>query len=138
MQYILLDIGYQEVSNGIVQRYTDLDGNTITLPAGYGGTVLDANPPAPPWALPDPAPETAPPPAPRVLSKLAYLRRFSQQERINIRDAAAASPELFDYLEMLTLAEEINLDDPDTIGAVTLLELGGLIAPGRASEILNA
>ena len=122
----------------MVQRYTDLDGNTITLPTGYGGTVLDANPPAPAWAVPDPTPEPQPQPAPRILTKLEYLRLFTQQERIAIRTAADQTPELFDYLEMLKLAEDINLDDPDTIGAVTLLELAGLIAPGRASEILHA
>lgn len=140
MEYILLDIGYQEVHQGRVVRYTDLDGNTIPAPVGYGGTVVDANPPRPAWALADPQPEPPPvEPAPqRVVSKLAYLRLFTQQERIAIRTAADSSPELFDYLEMLKLAEEINLDDPDTIGAVNLLEMAGLIAEGRAVEILGA
>lgn len=76
-------------------------------------------------------------PAPeRNVTKLQYLRRFTQPERINIRDASAASPELYDYLAMLELAEDINLDDPDTIAAVGMLEAVGLIATGRAAEVL--
>lgn len=72
----------------------------------------------------------------RLLTKLQYLRRFTQQERINIRNAASASPELYDYMALLDLAEEIDLSDPDTIAAVTMLEMAGLIAEGRAAEIL--
>lgn len=70
-------------------------------------------------------------------TKLAYLRRFTQSERIAIRDAAKNSPELADYLELLALAEEIKSDDPDIIAALAMLEGGGLLAAGRAQEILN-
>jgi len=72
----------------------------------------------------------------RILSKLAYLREFSQAERIAIRTAAAGSPELTDYLELLALAEEVSKDDPDIIAALGMLEQAGLLAPGRAAEIL--
>ena len=41
---------YQEVSNGQVSRYTDLDGNTITLEGSYGYSVIDINPEKPSWA----------------------------------------------------------------------------------------
>ena len=88
--------------------------------------------------------EVTPPPAPPVqdhapvlLTKLQYLRRFTQLERITIRTAAAQSPALADYLHMLELAEEINLADPDTVAAVQMLEGAGLIAQGRTAEILN-
>ena len=78
----------------------------------------------------------APLPEARVLTRRAYLGLFTQQERINIRNAAGSSPELYDYLAMLELAEEIDLDDPDTVGAVNMLEMVGLIAAGRADEVL--
>lgn len=136
MDYILLDTGYQEVHQGQVVRHTDLAGNTIPAPAT--AVVIDANPPAPPWALPDPAPEVQPVTPTRILSKLAYLRLFTQAERIAIRAAAGASPELYDYLDMLKLADEIDLLDHDTVSAVMMLEQVGLIAPGRAAEVLNA
>jgi hypothetical protein len=70
------------------------------------------------------------------LTKLEYLRRFNQDERIAIRSAAEVSPQLQDYLAMMELAQDIDTDDADTIGAVTMLEQVGLIGAGRAAEIL--
>lgn len=75
-------------------------------------------------------------PVERIVTKLEYLRRFTMEERITIRQAATQSPVLSDYLAMLELAQDINLDDADTIGAVSMLEAAELIAPGRAAEIL--
>ncbi len=70
-------------------------------------------------------------------TKLEYLRRFTQAERIAIRAAAKAIPELEDYLQLLELASEVRSDDPDIMGALQMLEAGGLIAAGRAQEILG-
>ncbi len=72
----------------------------------------------------------------RTLSKLAYLRRFTGEERVTIRTVAKTNPVLEDYMALLELSEEISLDDPDTIAAVKMLEGAGLIAAGRAAEIL--
>ena len=72
----------------------------------------------------------------RTITKLEYLRRFTTDERVAIRAAAVANPLLDDYLKLMELAQEINLDDPDTTAAVQLLEQAGLIAAGRASEVL--
>lgn len=84
----------------------------------------------------EPAPPAQPVPA-FVWTRLEYLRRFTPAERITIRGAAASSPVLNDYLLLLDLAEEVRSDDPDTIAAVQMLEGSGLIAPGRAAEILG-
>ena len=70
-------------------------------------------------------------------TKLEYLRRFTQGERIAIRGAAKASPELEDYMELLSEATEVRSNDPDIISALTMLEAVGLIGSGRAQEILN-
>jgi len=69
-------------------------------------------------------------------SKLEYLRRFTQDERIAIRAAAKQVPQLDDYLELLALASEVRSDDPDIVAALAMLEGAGLIAAGRAQEIL--
>lgn len=42
---------YQEISNGVVVRYCDLDGATIFLPSITESHVVDAFPPTPFWAL---------------------------------------------------------------------------------------
>lgn len=75
-------------------------------------------------------------PVPRTITKLEYLRRFTTDERVAIRAAAVANPVLDDYMKLMELAQEINLDDPDTIAAVQMLEQSGLIATGRAAEVL--
>ena len=70
-------------------------------------------------------------------TKLEYLRRFTQAERIAIRGAAKVVPELEDYLQLLELATEVRSDDPDIASALAMLEGAGLIGAGRAGEILN-
>ncbi len=70
-------------------------------------------------------------------TKLEYLRRFSQDERIAIRTAAKTVPQLEDYLQLMELATEVRSDDPDVVSALQMLEGAGLIGAGRAQEILN-
>ena len=53
----------------------------------------------------------------RIVTKLEYLRRFTGDERVNIRAVAKSNPVLEDYMALLELSEEINLDDPDTVAA---------------------
>ena len=72
-----------------------------------------------------------------VWTKLEYLRRFTQAERIAIRTAAKTVAQLEDYLALLELADEVRSDDPDIVGALAMLEGAGLIGAGRAGEILN-
>ena len=74
-------------------------------------------------------------PVVRIVTKREYLGRFMQAERVAIRTAAKQSAELEDYLELLALSEDINLDDPDLVLRLTRLEGVGMIAPGRAAEI---
>lgn len=76
-------------------------------------------------------------PVNHTLTKLEYLRRFTVEERVAIRAAAEQNQVLADYLQLMELAQDINTGDPDTIAAVTMLEQAGLIALGRAQEILN-
>jgi hypothetical protein len=83
---------------------------------------------------PDPVPVD---PESRLLTKLEYLRLFTQEERIAIKTVAKSNVVLEDYLYMLELAQEISLDDPDTIAAVNMLEAAGLLAAGRAAEVLS-
>ena len=76
-------------------------------------------------------------PTSRTMTKLEYLRRFTVEERVAIRAAATQNAVLADYLQLMELAQDINTGDPDTIAAVAMLEQAGLIALGRAQEILN-
>ena len=85
----------------------------------------------------------------RVVSGLGFRRRFTRAELAAIEWAAvdrADQPEaqrqqaaaLRATLADLAAATFIDLDDDDTVQGVHGLEAMGLIAPGRAVEILSA
>ena len=79
------------------------------------------------------------PPAPPVINeieKVDFARLFTQAERMAIDDAKSSNAYIRDYDRLLSWAPKIRLLDPQTQTGVMLLELGGLIAPGRAAQIL--
>lgn len=71
-----------------------------------------------------------------TVSRLAFMQRFTADERVAIRTAAQSSPAVQDYLELLNVSEEIDLTHALTVAGVQQLEAGGLLAVGRAAEIL--
>lgn len=79
---------------------------------------------------------------PRKITKLAFSNRFTDAEAIQTdvlsrgTDQLAAS--LRRYQSKLELATFIDLNRPDTRNGVLALEQMGLIAPGRALQILDA
>jgi hypothetical protein len=77
----------------------------------------------------------------RTISKLDFLRLFTQQERVAIMlfSAGSGAPNIavHDYMYMLEQAGEVNLDDAEVSSGVQMLEAGGLLSSGRAAEILN-
>jgi hypothetical protein len=79
------------------------------------------------------APVVVLPPAP--VSRLEFLRSFTAQQRISIR--AANDPIIVDALQLLDLAEEINLQDSDVIFFVNYCADQGYITTADANRILG-
>lgn len=75
--------------------------------------------------------------SPKRITRLEFMQRFTADERIRIRTAAAQSQQLADYMDLVALATFIDITRADTIGGVQQLETLGLIAAGRAAEILT-
>lgn len=73
---------------------------------------------------------------PQRLTRLEFLRRFTDEEMQAIVAAADASPALKAALLKWQTAEGIVLTDPATVAGVQALEIAGLIGEGRAAEIL--
>ena len=73
----------------------------------------------------------------RILTKKDFLKRVSPYEYTQIKTAAAANTYVDYYWQLFMLAEHIDLDDPDTIGGITMLSQAGLIAPERVPVILG-
>ena len=79
--------------------------------------------------------EVHPPPI-RELAKVEYMKRFTQAERISIRNMGRVNDYVNDYIELMNAAVVVHLDDPDTVDGVNALEAAGALAAGRAVEIL--
>jgi hypothetical protein len=79
------------------------------------------------------APVVILPPGP--VTRLEFLRRFTAQQRIAIR--AANDPVIVDGLQLLDLAEDVNLQDPDTVYFVNHCANQGYITPADADRILG-
>ena len=80
-------------------------------------------------------PESAEPIRETQLTKLQFLRRFTAPERIAIR--ASTNPVIVDFMSLLDLAQDVRLDDPDTVAGVNYLETLTLISKGRAADVLK-
>lgn len=76
------------------------------------------------------------PPMATSMSVLDFLSRFSSEERTAVRATAKVVPAIDDFLFLLQMAGGVNTTDARTIAGVNALESGGLLAPGRAAEIL--
>ena len=77
----------------------------------------------------------------RIITVLAYRKRFTRAERVAIkhasRQASVQSSGLASDLDDLMAATYINLDIQDTINATHDIETATLIAAGRANIILS-
>ena len=82
------------------------------------------------------------PVADRHISQLAFLSRFTDAEAIGIDlasiGATVEAATMRRYTAKIQAAKYIDLDMPDTRAGVQALEMFGLIAQGRAIEILDA
>jgi len=77
------------------------------------------------------------PVAPTPLTHKQFMDRFTDSELAAIMTAAKSSIELELWFKRFEMAQEIILSDPQTVTGVNALETAGLIAEGRAAEILH-
>lgn len=140
---------YALIKAGVVQNIIVADADFVAMiaeqwdhiePAPEGcaiGWAWDGEaftPPAPP-----PAPE--PIAEPRHITRLAFLNRFTDAEAIAIDlasiGATVQAAGMRRYMSKVNAATFIDLASPDTRAGVQALEAGGLLAAGRAAEILD-
>lgn len=72
---------------------------------------------------------------PTMITKLAFLNRFTLTERMAIR--SSTDPIVADIMNLLEIAEYVNLTDPNTTQGVGYLAMVGVIAPNRVTEITS-
>lgn len=107
-----------------------------------GATCIEAVTGGPGWIysngqLVQPAPALAT----RHVTRLAFRNRFTQAEKVTIemasRAATADGAGIKVYLDDVAAATYIDLDRADTRAGVQALETAGILAQGRALEILD-
>lgn len=114
-----------------------------TEEAGIGWLYADGVLSPPPIEPPEPEP-----PRPRHITRLAFLQRITMAEHVAIELASIHDPAsdqqtqvraatLRKMLQLVNAATWIDLDRPDTRGMVQQIEAMGMLAPGRALEILD-
>jgi hypothetical protein len=71
------------------------------------------------------------------LDKIDFLRLFTDAEIASLLEAAKTVPAVAVYQYKLSQASVVRLDDPDITSGIPALEAYGLLAPGRAAQILR-
>jgi hypothetical protein len=71
------------------------------------------------------------------LTKREFLAKLTPAEFATIKAAAASNAIVDYYWQLFMVAENIDLSHPETISGLTLLEQAGILASGRAQEILS-
>ena len=72
-----------------------------------------------------------------VMSKLAFLSRMTQAERIGIRNAIPTDAVIADAESMLGMADSVDVSAADTTGYVGYLVSKSLLTAARAATILT-
>jgi len=72
----------------------------------------------------------------RILSKKNFLKKFTPTEYSNIKAATSSNGVIDYYWQLFMVADNVTLNDQDTILGIQVLEQLGLIGPGRSTEIL--
>jgi hypothetical protein len=86
---------------------------------------------------PSETPRFKPPVVPRVWTAYQFLLRFTEAELAAIRTASVTDPITWRFLTLATAAQEVNSDDPTTIGGMDYLVSQNLLTPERKAEILG-
>ena len=123
---------YRKTHTEIVQRLTDgafippdLDNKDYVEYLAWveeGNTPEDYIPPTPPTS--------------RVLTVLQFRDRLTPAEEISITEAGMTNSAVRVWLDRLAAAQEVNLDDPRVIAGLETMTAAGLLASGRAEEII--
>lgn len=76
-------------------------------------------------------------PAPKRYTSYEFLLRFTPAERSAFRAAAVTDPNVADFQQLATAAQQVISNDPITIAGMNYLVFVGLLTEERKNEILS-
>lgn len=116
----------------LAARYREMEGKVVdSYPGKTDEEVLAA------IAAEQAALAVSPTELPQVITKLAFMNRFTMDELAAIYTAAKTEVMVEVFLDKLKLAEEVNLADTQTIGGLQALAASGLLLDARVQDILQ-
>lgn len=74
---------------------------------------------------------------PKRYTAYQFLQRFTAQERASFRAAAINDPNVADFQQLASAAQEILTNDPTTLAGMNYLVSVGLLTQQRMNEILS-
>ena len=110
--------------------WVDLTG--MDSEPGIGWSYVDGAFTAP--VIPEPAPEK---PEPRIVTKVALLTRFTDDEFVGVLVEARTDAEVEAWYAKFNAATTIDLDDSRTKAGITMLYIKSLLSEERATAILT-
>ena len=124
------------VSNMVVaEEAMNIDGLWVCVdglsPAPGIGWSYDGSAFAPPPAPPAPAPQ------PPIITKIAMITRFTDDEFTGVLAASKTDVEVEGWYARFMAASVINLEDQRTIDGINMLVSKNLLTPARATAILT-
>lgn len=125
---------YAKVVDGVIYQVIE----SATDPDGINGAWVACGDAGPGWTY-DGTTFTAPAPVaptPMPWTKKEFLLKFTPEEYAAIIAATKTNAVLDYYWQIFMMADNVVKTDPVTIGGVQALEANGLLAAGRAAEIL--
>lgn len=118
----------------------DAEGNVTNVIVADEAFAQQQHPGA--WRVAAAQPVQEPAPVLRRITRLAFLSRFADAEAVAIDLASiGATPQaagMRRYVSKVNAATYIDLDRADTRAGVQALEAAGVLAAGRALQILDA
>lgn len=132
-----MNLAWADIENGVV---TNVHA-AADWPTGRNVAHLDPRP-GPGWLhlggdnyAPPPEEQGAELEEATSLTPLAFTRLFTLSERVKMQ--TSDDPIIQDGMLMLQVAQEVKLDDPDTIAFVQYAAYNNYIEPHRVAEILG-
>lgn len=137
---------YALVIAGVVQQvWTDRDDTPLQFAPDQAETIFECPPGTVVGMIYEQGTGIYRVPAPhentRIVTPLQFLNRIPAEVRLTIRGAArgtdANALAMEDFLDQLRLAQEVDLDSPVTISALTQMVAAGIMTEEQKDAILG-
>lgn len=89
------------------------------------------------WVLVGPKPVPVVPPLPPVITKVAFISRFTPQEYVGVVGATKTDVEVQAWYDLFQAANVVDLSDQRTVAGVNSFVTKNLLTQARADAILT-